>query len=209
MSDIDVHTVLAQDNMSDGPAQNFEYWMGQAPLPGAVAGATTVRTTAASAAINTTETLLIRIPLVLPNAITAAAGTLNVGSRIEAVLHGTNTSTVANASTFTIRAGILGTVADASVATAAVTSAATGTGIAFEVRIGFTVETLSATGTAFGSMSVMNTGVTGLAAVTNTVVPFTSSTLATTTATWLDLTYLSAAITTTSTFQDCTLTVYP
>jgi hypothetical protein len=208
MSNIDNHNVLGQDNLSD-VAQNIAYWMGQNPQTGLLASATQVRSTAATAAINTTETLLARIPLVLPNATTAGPGTLNVGSVIEAVIHGTNTSTVANATTFTMRAGILGTTADASVATAAVTSAASGTTIGFEVVIRLTVQTLGAAGTAFGSMRVTNTGVTGIAAVTNTVVPFTSSTLATATATWFDITALTAATTTTNTFQDVTLTIYP
>lgn len=208
MSNIDSHNVLGQDNLSD-VAAHISYWMGQNPQTGSLAGGSRASRVAATAAINTTETLLLNIPLVLPGTVGPTNGTLNVGSVIEAVIHGTNTSTVANASTFTLRAGILGTVADASVATAAVTSAASGTTIAFEVRIRATVQTLGAAGTLFGSMAVMNTGVTGLAAVTNTVVPFTSSTLATTTATFLDLTYVSAATTTTSTFQDVTLTIYP
>jgi hypothetical protein len=128
-------------------------------------------------------------------------GTLSVSTRFKATLLGTCTSTNADISTFTIRAGTAGTTADASVATAAVTAAGSGTGIGFQIVIQGTVRTLGATGTAAGSMTVTNTGVTGIAAVTNTVVPFTSATLATTTATFLDITYVSAATTTTCTFQ--------
>lgn len=180
-------------------AGNIQRALGLVPSQG-VAGlsaGTTYRnsTVAASAAINTAETLLLATPL-------AAGVSLRVGSIVRWIVHGTNTSTVANASTLNLRAGILGTIADASFATAAVTSAAAGAGIAFELGIQFVVQTLGAAGTAFGSMRVTNTGATGIAAVTNTVVPFTSATLATTTATFLDLTYVSAATTTTSTFQD-------
>lgn len=167
-------------------------------------GGTVLRasTVAASAAINNTETLLL--------AATIAPGvTLGVGSIVRMTAHGTCTSTNADVSTFRIRAGILGTTADASVATAAVTSSGSGTNIAFEVVITFTVQTLGATGTAFGSMRVTNTGVTGISAVTNTVVPFTSATLATTTATRLDLTYVAAAATTTCTFQDVDIEIIP
>jgi hypothetical protein len=208
MSNIDTHNVLGQDDLRD-VATHIANAVSLNPASGILAGATQSRTVAATAALNTTETLIGRIPLILPSTVGPYNGTLNVGSRIEAVIHGTNTSTVANATTFTLRAGILGTTADASVATAAVTSAASGTTIPFEVRIGLTVQTLGAAGTAFGSMAVVNTGVTGIAAVTNTVVAFTSSTLATTTATWFDITALTAATTTTNTFQDVTITIYP
>ena len=206
MSNIDVHTVLGQDNLAD-IATHLAAAMTQNPSPGSFAGATRAARVAATGAINTTETLLVNLPLTLINATTAANGTLNLGTRFRATILGTCTSTNADVSTFTVRAGILGTVADASVATAAVTSSGSGTGIAFKVVIDGTVRTLGATGTAAGSMAVTNTGVTGIAAVTNTIVPFTSSTLATTTATFLDITYVSAATTTTCTFQSADLEI--
>jgi hypothetical protein len=204
------HRWLAQDDLSDCIG-NVAYYLSETPTPGAAASAQRVTTTAASSAINTVETLLIKAPLVIPRTDFGQSfpGTLNVGTLVRATLYGTCTATAANASTFTIRAGILGTTADASVATAAVTSATSGSAIPFQVVIDLTVQTLGAAGTAFGSMNVTNTGVTGIAAVTNTVVPFTSSTLATTTATWLDITYVTAVNTTTSTFQNCTIEIFP
>jgi hypothetical protein len=199
------HTIF-EDNLSD-VAGNLNYWLQNTITPGSGTGYSRVASAAASSAINTTETVLVKSPLILP--VAPAFGELNIGTRVRATLYGTCTASAANASTFTIRAGILGTTADASVATAAVTSASSGTGVAFQVVIDFTVQTLGAAGTAFGSMTVTNTGITGIAAVTNTVVPFTSSTLATTTATWLDITYVSAATTTTCTFQNCVLEIWP
>ena len=201
MPNISEHHWLSSDNLSDCIG-NVSYWMAQTPTVGSLASASRTTSVAASAALNTVETLLIKAPLI-------PGVTLAVGSRVRATLYGTNTSTAGNASTFGIRAGILGTVADASVATAAVTSATSGTTIGFQVVIDLTVQTLGAAGTAFGSMTVVNTGVTGLAAVTNTVVPFTSTTLATTTATWIDFTYVSAVNTTTSTFQNCIVEIFP
>lgn len=164
-------------------------------IGGAVASAV-----AASAALNTAETVLVKFPLV-------AGQTLRAGSKVRIVLEGTCTSTNADVSTITIRAGVLGTVADASVATAAVTSSGSGTGQAFKLTLEFTVRTLGASGTAAGSMVVINAGTTGIIGAAQIVVPFTSSTLATTTATFLDVTYVSAAVTTTCTFQDCTIEV--
>jgi hypothetical protein len=209
--DIFDHRGLAQDDLRDGVIQNIAAYLGQAGTPGQAAGGIAASRVAATAAINTTETLLQSIGLVLAGTTNGAAflGTLNVGTRIRITITGTCTSTNADVSTFTLRAGILGTTADASVATAAVTSSGSGTTIGFQIVINATVRTLGATGTLAGSMAVTNTGVTGIAGVTNTVVPFTSTTLATTTATFLDITYVSAATTTTCTFQTATIEVIP
>lgn len=177
---------------------------------GGVATSPVVKSTsvAPSAALNTVETI-IGGPLTL-----VAGTTLKVGSKIRLIAEGTCTASVANASTFNLRAGTLGTTADASVATWAVTSAAAGSNIPFRVTIELTVQTLGAAGTAFGSMVVLVTGLAtgvsqGIAAFPVTVIASTSSTFATTTATKLSLTYLSAASTTTSTFADVSIEVLP
>lgn len=168
-------------------------------------GGTVLRasTVAASAAINTTETNLL-------SAVIVPAVTLAVGSHVRITLEGTTTTTGANISTFTIRAGTAGTTADASVAAIATPVAGTtGTNIPFKVVIDFNVQTLGAAGTAFGSLTYVANAATGMVAAVTAVVPFTSSTLATTTATRLDITYVSAATTTTTTFQDVTIEIIP
>lgn len=203
MPNIAYHNWLATDNLSDC-ASNIAYWISQVPNSNQLAGGTKSATVAASAAINTTETVVVRIPL-LPGV------TLQPGTRVRAVLNGTCTDTAANASTFGIRAGILGTVADASVATAATpVSGTTGTSIPFQAVLDFTVQTLGAAGTCFGTLTVTTNALTGIIAATQSaVVTFTSSTLATTTATWLDITAVTAATTTTLTFQNCAIEIEP
>lgn len=205
------HRWLAQDDLRDGVIQNIAFYLQNSGQPG-LGGGTRASTVAASAAINTTETLLVRTPLLIPSSVVGQSlgGTLQVGSVVRAILFGTCTTTVANTSTITIRAGTLGTTADASVAAITVPAAGTtGTNVPFEIMVQFTVQTLGAAGTAFGSLVYTANAATGLSATNPAVVAFTSATLATTTATWLDVTFVSAATTTTATFQNCTIEVIP
>lgn len=198
------HNWLAYDNLTDC-AQNLSRYLSLAPFATSLgSGSRGAGLVAASAAINTTETVLVQVPLVI-----AVPNTLNVGSVVKATLLGTCTSTNADVSTFGVRAGILGTVADQLVSSATVTSSGSGAAVAFEVDIEFTVRTLGATGTAEMGTRITNTGITGLSAVTNTVVLSAGTNLATTTATFLSVTYVAAAITTTSTFQIANLVVIP
>lgn len=153
--------------------------------------------TAATAAINTTETL-INTPLTIP------VGLWQAGSTVRFTVWGTNTSTAGNASTFTFRAGTLGTTSDASVATWAITSATSGTTIPFFIVITYTCRTTGAPGTGNGSMQTSNQGTTGIFTAVADVRTTTANTgPPTTTATKLDLTYVSAATTTTTTVQGC------
>jgi hypothetical protein len=154
--------------------------------------------TADTSAINTTETLLASITI----------PTAAVGTTYRITLHGTNTSTVANASTFTLRAGTAGTTSDASIATAAVTSAASGTNVPFRIVIEYTLRTNGTTGNGQGVMQIVNNGTTGLSTTaTNIVALTTSAAFNTTTATKFDITYKSAATTTTSTFQNAVIEI--
>jgi hypothetical protein len=162
---------------------------------------------AASAAINTTETVLAKLAL-LP------AATLKVGSIIKATLYGTCTNTNTDVSTFAIRAGILGTIADQIVASNTVTAGTNGTNVPFSVEIEHVVRTLGATGTSELGMKLLNgttaaTGLTGIApyGITNQLSAGTN--FATTTATFVEVTYLSAATTTTCTFQIANLSITP
>jgi hypothetical protein len=175
-------------------------------LPSGTAGTVLhAATVSASGAINSTETLLLNIALV-------AGATLKVGSKVRVVADGTCTASAANVPTFTLRAGTLGTKSDASVAAIALAvSGVTGTAVPFRAVIEMTVQTLGAAGTCFGSLVLLDggTGLTGLSATAIQVVPFTSATLATTTATFLDITFVTAASTTTATFQDVSIEVIP
>ena len=158
------------------------------PLPGnALVGA--------SAAINTTETVLVTAP--------AGSNGINPGTTYRIMLSGTCTSTAANVSTFTVRLGTAGTTADTSIATFTVTAATSGTSIPFQVIINLTFRTVGSSGTVSGDIVVLQTGTTGIAAAAVTVNQ-TASVAAPNTAAndcVLSCTYKSAATTTTSTFQ--------
>lgn len=156
-------------------------------------------TTAASAAINTTQTIVAGGLNIAP----IPANSLQVGSTIRATLQGTCTASVANASTFRVLLGTAGTTADAVMGSAAVTSAATGTTIGFKVEIVFTVRTIGAAGSIAGSAQISNTGITGISTNNSNVIPLTIVTAPNTTvANYLSISYVSAAATTTCTFQN-------
>jgi hypothetical protein len=201
------HTLFL-DNLSD-VAPNIAYWLGQAQVAGSLASANSIRTAANSAGINTAETIIVQAPLI-PGP-TTAPGTLKLGTRIVAVLNGTDTNTVANTSTFTVRAGILGTTADQSLGTfVTAVSGSTGTAVAFTLTLDFTVTSLGATGTAQGTATLITAtaGITG--ATLTTLATLSLTNLATTTATFIEVTALTAATTTTNTFlAGSNITIYP
>jgi hypothetical protein len=153
-------------------------------------------TTAASAAINTTETVIAGG---LNNAV-IPANSLRVGSVIRITMPGSCTATAAVLSTFTLRLGTAGTTADASVATGTCTGA-TGTAV-FKAVMEFIVTGVGATGTILGNLQVTNSGVVGIAILNVTNVALTvTATLNTTTANYLSVSYKTAATTDTSTFS--------
>ncbi len=161
-------------------------------------------TVAASAAINTTETIIgggVGTEAFVP------ANSLKVGSTIKVTILGTNTSSVGNASTFRLRMGPLGTIAETVQASAAITSAASGTTIPFKAVLELTVRTIGATGTLAGSLSVQNQGTTGIFTAAANVVVATVAALDTTVNNYLTVTYQSAAATTTSTIQNVIIEV--
>ena len=159
---------------------------------------------AASGAINTTETIIVGGL----NQVRIKANQLKVGTVIRVTLQGTCTSTAANASTWRIRFGTNGTTADTAVFTAANSVAATsGTAIPFEATLVLTVRTIGASGTLSGYLKLVNTGVTGISAVTAQVVQATVASINTTVDSWLSVTYQAAATTTTSTFQNAFIEV--
>jgi hypothetical protein len=160
-------------------------------------------TVADSAAINTTETIIVKTPAL-------AANRLVAGTHIRITLVGTCTTTAANTSTFTLRMGTLGTTSDTAIATP-VTSVAgtTGTSIPFKVVLEFTVRTASATGTGFVSLQLDSQGTTGITATQtpNFILPSMSTFNTTTANNILSLSYKSAATTTTSTFKQATIQI--
>jgi hypothetical protein len=151
--------------------------------------------TAASAAINTAETV------VTPST-SIPANFLRIGTTYRIILSGTCTSTVANLSTFTLRIGTAGTTADTAIAAITCTAAASGTTVPFEAVFYVTIRTTGATGSAMASGYVVNSGITGISS--NGVGGGGSSataTVNTTVANFIEVSYKSAATTTTSTFQ--------
>jgi hypothetical protein len=158
--------------------------------------------TADTAAINTTETVVVKSAAIPANRL--AAGTV-----IRAIMEGTCTSTVGNASTFQIRIGTGGTTADTLVFTAATAAAATtGTSIPFHAELTLTVRTTGASATASGYLTLINQGVTGISTTATQVIKATMTTFNSTTASNIvDITYKSAATTTTSTFNNAFIEV--
>jgi hypothetical protein len=149
-----------------------------------------------SSAINTVETYLN--PQFKLN-----ANTLVAGNSYRITVTGTNTSTVANLSTFTVRMGTAGTTADTSLGTVTATSATTGTNIPFSVSCVVTVQSIGSNGSVIFSGSLTNSGTTGINTTQTPVMVLGSPTagMNTTGALYLGITYKSAASTTTSTFQ--------
>jgi hypothetical protein len=165
-------------------------------LGGPLAGRAMV---AASSAINTTETVLVSAP--------AGSNGINPGTVYRIILAGTCTSTVANASTFTIRLGIAGTTADSSIATFTCTATASGTTIPFKIEIILVFRTVGTSGTVSGYMMVIDgatagtgTGIAGFSASTSQVAT-TAAANTTLNDLVLSCTYKAANTTTTCTFQ--------
>jgi len=152
-----------------------------------------------SGAINTTKTIIVGGL----NNCRIYANMLKVGSVIRATLEGTCTSTVANASTWRFRLGTAETTADGVIGSAANSvAAASGTNIPFRAELVLTVRTIGAAATLSGWLFLQNTGVTGISAVDGQIVELTASAFDSTVANWLEVTYVSAATTTTSTFKN-------
>jgi hypothetical protein len=151
---------------------------------------------ASSAAINTTETYpTTAIPL--------PANGLQVGSTYRLTLKGTCTTTAANVSTFTVRVGTTGTTpASDTTATAALATTAagtTGTAVGFEARIEVTCRAIGASTLLEATVTVIS-GTTGIVAAAGCVAVAASSTFNNNANLYLNVSYKSAATTTTSTF---------
>lgn len=152
--------------------------------------------TAATAAINSTETVVVK------SASAIGANRLVVGSTIRVRLFGLCTSSAANASTFGIRIGTAGSTADtlvAAMATAA--AAASGTSVPFTAELVLVVRTTGVSGTAVAYLNLTNSGTTGIATTNSQVINGTMVAFDTTANNFISATYKSAAATTTATFD--------
>lgn len=149
---------------------------------------------AVSAAITTTETIITSSAL--------PANMLTVGAVFEIILYGTCTSSIANASNIRVRIGTAGTSADAIAAVITATAAATGTAVPFTARFIVNIRTIGAAGTMAGNGTLTNNGVTGISAAAVVIgTPTSAVAINTTVANTIQVSYISAATTTTSTFQ--------
>lgn len=156
---------------------------------------------AASSGINT-ETIVTAQTTVPFNA-------MQLGTSYRITLLGTCTSTVANTSTFTIRMGTLGTISDASIASATtVVAATTGTAIPFRAIIEFTVRATGTTGSIAGTLTLFNAGATGISTVLTQVISLAATaTMNTTVNSYIEVTYKAAAAGTTCTFNNAIIEV--
>jgi hypothetical protein len=155
---------------------------------------------ASSAAINTTETYI-------PTALALPISGLLVGTTFRLTLFGTCTSTAANISTFTVRVGTTGTTpASDTVATAALATVAgptAGTAGGFKIEILITVRAIGVSATVLECTGIVNNmsataGIISAGAQAFTAVA--TSAFSNNSALFLNVSYKSAATTTTSTF---------
>ena len=150
--------------------------------------------TAASAGINSTETVV--------TSLSAPANSLKAGSTYRIKASGVCTSSAANASNFRFRIGAT-TLTGAIASVVTPTAAASGTAIPFSVELLVTIRASGASGTALGSATLLNNGVTGVSAAAVVVGQVTATiTVDTTVANLIELTYQAAAATTTCTFHN-------
>lgn len=156
----------------------------------------------ASAAINTTETVLATL--------TVPLGLVQVGGVFRWKLAATCTSTAANVATYTLRCGTTGTTSDASCATWTTTAATSGTNNPFTIEADYVIRTLGAPGTGYGIYQFINQNAVGASTVSVfAAIPASNTGPVTTTATKWSITYVTAATTTTSTFQTASVEYLP
>jgi hypothetical protein len=149
-----------------------------------------------SAAINTTDTIIVKTPAI-------PASRLTVGTVFRIVLDGTCTSTAANVSTFTIRWGTNGTTADGTVAAVATSVAATsGTTNPFHTELLLTVRTIGASATSDVTGELTSQGNIGIVATPNAFFVAGTAFNSTTASAILSVSYKAALTTTTSTFRN-------
>lgn len=173
-------------------APNISFYLG---LSGAQ-NSTLRSATGAAVAIAATETLISNIAITPGTNTTGMPGTLKVGSLVTATIKGTYTAGAGSTPIFTVRAGTLGTTADAQVGAASLgTSATSGTAVIFNARVQFNVVTLGASGTVVGDVFAVNSTTTGIftTAANQTIALATSLAINTLTSTFIDFSMTAGA----------------
>jgi hypothetical protein len=161
----------------------------------AMASAYSSASLTASAGLNTVHTIISDTTAYRNRLV---ANSLRIGTTIR----------FTNATTFRVLMGTNNTTGDTAVLTAAVTSAAGGTGIPFRVVIELTCRgALGATCAWYGYMWVYNVGTTGIYTLYTFGIAGTMATIASTSALYVNLSHQTAAATTTNTFQVVTMEV--
>ena len=157
---------------------------------------------AASASLNTTETQVVAATI--PANFCQAATTFLIS------LFGICTSSAANLSTFTVRMGTGNSNSDAALTVVTCTAATSGTAVGFFAEFLVTIRAAGSNITAAAGGMVVNSGTTGISsngvggvAASGTI----SGTVNTTVLNYLQVTYKSAASTTTATFQNAVIEV--
>jgi hypothetical protein len=191
------HRWLAQDNLNDC-ISNVAYYLQNS----AAVGSQNRYLPAASLpiAIAATETLVAAMPLTIPFTFEGNTypGTVKVGSIIRFTFAGTYTSAGGQTVTFTLRMGTLGTTSDTSCSTVSVTSAGSGSAIAFTGQVQWTITALGAgTGAGVGNLWLLNQQATSNATASTGISVFAVNEAATSA--------ISVAPTTTATFADLTM----
>ena len=131
------------------------------------------------------------------------ANTIAAGTTYRVVAYGTCTSSAANVSAPKIRFGSTGTASDTALATFSATSATSGSNVAFSVEFYITFQS---TTVAEVTGILHNNGSTGIYTALHVIMaPANTTGLTTTSNEVLQLSYASAASTTTSTFQTATI----
>lgn len=155
---------------------------------------------AVSAALNTTETILVSA--IIP------ANQMIAGTSYRATIIGSCTSTIGNTSNIRVRIGTAGTSADAVVAVVTPTAGITGVNVPFSVTLNVTIRTVGVAGTAAGNGFLLNNGITGISTAAVLVGTSTNAVVVNTTVqNTIQISYVSAAITTTTTFQIATIEI--
>jgi len=147
--------------------------------------------------INTTETLLDK----------ALIGSAQAGDTYIIEGFGTCVSTAGNLSTFTVYLGTTGTINDAPIGMVPSVGGASTTNVGFYFRIMVTFRTVGSSGTVLVNGIISQTDITG--GITNTINAVSANyavpTVATNVANYLSVSYKSAAVTTTSSFQNISI----
>jgi hypothetical protein len=150
-----------------------------------------------SSGINATEAVV--------TSLSPPANSLKAGATYRIKASGVCTSTVANASNFRVRIGTT-TLTGAIASVVTPTAAASGTAVPFSVELLVTIRSSGVGGTALGSGTLLNNGVTGVSAAAVVVGQVTTAvTVDTTAVNLIELTYQAAASTTTCTFYNATI----